>query len=164
MNMKHTKKLVHGFTAIEYVAIVAAIAIATIAVVSASSGFFSSSKKNSAILEVSKIVNAAKLYRIANNDYSAIGIDTMAEDGYDIEPFTDGVAENAYGLDVDIDPVSGNADALMMYDTDGDAACASLKSRYGESADGIATAFCAAGNATTGTVASNGPRLLLTVE
>ncbi len=161
--MKHSNRM-NGFTAIEYVAIVAAIAIATIAVVSASSGFFSSSKKNSAILEVSKIVNAAKLYRIANNDYAAIAIDTMADDGYDIEPFTDGVAENAYGLNVDIAPVAANSDALMMYDTDGDAACASLKSRYGESADGIASAFCAADTATTGTTTSTGPRLLLTIE
>lgn len=153
-----------GFTAIEYVAIVAAIAIATIAVVSASSGFFSSSKKNSAILEVSKIVNAAKLYRIANNNYAAIAIDAMAADGYDIEPFTDGLAENAYGLDVDIDPVAANADALLKYDTDADASCASLKARYGESADGISTAFCAAAGATTGTTTSTGPRLLLTIE
>ena len=162
--MIYKKASIQGFTAIEYVAIVAAIAIATIAVVSASSGFFSSSKKNSAILEVSKIVNAAKLYRIANNDYSGIAMDEMASNGYDIEPFTDGIAENAYGLNVDVDPTAGNADALMKYDTDGNAACASLKSRYGESADGVASAFCAATNATTGTNASIGPRLLLTIE
>lgn len=162
--MKHKTYSVNGFTAIEYVAIVAAIAIATIAVVSASSGFFSSSKKNSAILEVSKIVNAAKLYRIANNNYASIAIDTMVDDGYDIEPFTDGLGENAYGLDVDIDPVSANADALMTYDTDGDASCASLKARYGESADGISSAFCAAAAATTGSATSTGPRLLLTIE
>ena len=162
--MKYTHQSQSGFTAIEYVAIVAAIAIATIAVVSASSGFFSSSKKNSAILEVSKIVNAAKLYRIANNNYASIAIDAMAQDGYDIEPFTDGVAENAYGLNVDIDPISANADALLTYDTDEDSSCASLKARYGESADGISSAFCAASGATTGSATSTGPRLLLTIE
>ncbi len=155
---------VKGFTAIEYVAIVAAIAIATIAVVSASSGFFSSSKKNSAILEVSKLVNAAKLYRIANNDYSAITVEQMVLSGYDIEPFTNGVAENAYGLNTALASVSSGADALLTYDTDGDAACASLRARYGQSADGVASAFCAASTATSGDASSTGPRLLLTIE
>lgn len=131
-----------GFTAIEYVAIVAAIAIATIAVVSASSGFFSSSKKNTAILEVSKVVNAAKLYRIANNDYNGITIQAMVNSGYDIEPFTDGVGENAYGANVAIVSAASDQDATLTYATDSASACASLDSRFGDAADGISASAC----------------------
>ncbi|MEO0367211.1 MAG: hypothetical protein AAF197_00340 [Pseudomonadota bacterium] len=162
--MKTIYKNNQGFTAIEYVAIVAAIAIATIAVVSASSGFFSSSKKNSAILEVSKIVNAAKLYRIANNDYTSITVQQLVSEGYDVEPFTDGDDENAYGLDVDLTSINANADVRLTYDTDSNAACASLKARYGESADGITTAFCDVITSTTGSATSTGPRLIAVVE
>ena len=164
--MKTTNfKTMRGFTAIEYVAIVAAIAIATIAVVSASSGFFGSSKKNSAILEVSKLVNAAKLYRISNNNYASITVEEMSDNGYDIEPFTNGTGENAYGADASMAPTNANTQAVLLYTTDEDSACASLKARYGESADGVASAFCIAASANSGgSATSTGPRLILTIN
>ena len=136
-------KSAFGFTAIEYVAIVAAIAIATVAVVTASSGFFSSSNKNSALLEMSKLTSASRMYRIANNDYTGITVAALANGGYDVDPFTAANLSNVYGNNVTIAAVAGNATATITYITDSATACASLVARF-SNADGVNAAACGA--------------------
>jgi len=138
-----------GFTAIEYVAIVAAIAIATIAILGASTGFFGSSKKNIATLEVSQVFNATKQYRIANNTMTGVSMANLASGGYDIGSLDGTAGENAYGQDITV-AVNGSdaATADITYGTDDATACASLVTRWGTT-DGVSSAACTGTPATT---------------
>ena len=85
--------------------------------------------------EVIKVMAAAQAYRAApanQGSLSGIGITALVTDGYNVRPFTDGTAENTYGLNIVI-AASGTpagSDALLTYQTGIQADCLQLIERF----------------------------------
>ncbi len=131
-----------GFTAIEYVAIVAVIAIATIGIIAATGGFFGSNKKNTASLEATQVINGAKAWRTANNTMTGISMTALDTGGYDIGRLDGTAGENSYGQSITVAVNAGNsAIADFTYGTDDPSACAALVTRLSQM-DGVSAAAC----------------------
>lgn len=84
-----------------------------------------------AYAEIVRVKTAAEAYRSAPaqaGSYADISVEELADNGYNVEPFTDGEAENVYGLDVGIES-DGDVDATITYEFDVEADCEQLVDR-----------------------------------
>ena len=103
--------------------------------------------------EIIKVMAAAQAYRSApanQGSLAGVTVTALVTDGYNVRPFTDGLDENAYGLDITIiqfgTPVG--SDAQMTYETGIQADCLQLIERF-TNAPGIkGTPTCATGTLT----------------
>ncbi len=84
-----------------------------------------------AYAEVVRVKTAAEAYRSAPaqaGSYADISVEELADNGYNIEPFTDGDGENVYGLDVEV-ASKADVDATITYEFDVEADCEQLVDR-----------------------------------
>ena len=139
-----------GYSFIEIGIGISVAAILLVSGIQAGVGYFAEVTLNKATNEGSKIVAAMRVYQANTGSYAGMSMTVLSENGYGVEPFSDGAGENAYGLDVDVDPAASNQDGAMVFSTDTAAHCLQFVSRI-RNLDGVKSASCATANATVTT-------------
>ena len=84
-----------------------------------------------AYAEIVRVKTAAEAYRSASaqaGSYKGVTVKVLADNGYNVEPFTDGEDENVYGLDVRVVSKS-DVDATITYEFSVEADCEQLVDR-----------------------------------
>lgn len=97
-----------------------------------------------AYAEIVRVKTAAEAYRSAPaqaGSYAGIGVEELADSGYNVEPFTDGSDENVYGLDVAVASTS-DVDATITYQFDVEADCEQLVDRLTDAVGVKGTPAC----------------------
>lgn len=86
-------------------------------------------RTSQAFQEINELVLAAVEYRAVEGDYTDISIEDLVDNGYRLQAYTDGVGENVYGEDIDIDPADSNGNADVEYTFDTQESCEQIESR-----------------------------------
>ena len=137
-----------GYSLMEMLIVFAVIAIA-VGFVSVIGGTLGSGQKvNNAFSEITMIKAAAESYRRAPARlglFTGLSITALSTRGYNVEPFTTGTNQNAYGLSVTAAPAASAADATIVYTTDEAADCLNLVDRLSTLPGIKTTPTCAAG-------------------
>ncbi|MDE0190151.1 MAG: type II secretion system protein [Gammaproteobacteria bacterium] len=97
-----------------------------------------------AYAEIVRVKTAAEAYRSAPaqaGSYAGISVEVLADNGYNVEPFTDGADENVYGLDVAV-ASSSDVDASITYQFDVEADCEQLVDRLTDAVGVKGTPAC----------------------
>ena len=97
-----------------------------------------------AYAEIVRVKTAAEAYRSApaqGGSYANISVEELADNGYNVEPFTDGADENVYGLDVTVVSAS-DVDATITYQFDVEADCEQLVDRLTDAVGVKTTPAC----------------------
>lgn len=85
-----------------------------------------------AYAEIIRLKTAAEAYRSApaqGGSFASVTVQVLANNGYNVEPFDDGTAENVYGLNAVVVPKASGADAEVTYQFDVQADCEQLVDR-----------------------------------
>ena len=131
-----------GFTLVELGIYLAVLAVVGAFVVSQWGNINSGLRVERAYAELERVKTAAEAYRVAAANgglYTAITIEELSDNGYNVEPFTDGVNENTYGLTVTIAAAGTPAgtDATLTYGLDSEEDCNQMIQRFDDSVTGI---------------------------
>lgn len=146
--MRRTKQ---GFTLIELLIYVGVLASAGVFIVTQFSNVTSGSNLERAFTEIEKVRIAAQAYRAAprrQGSYNAISMTQLSVQGYNVRPFTSGVAQNAYGKNITIAAAASGADATIVYQTGENQDCQQLLERYTNSIGVKTPLACATTNLT----------------
>ena len=130
--MKGSRRI-KGFTLLELGIFVAVLAIVGAAIAVNWGGVQSGIRVERAYSEVERIKTAAATYRGTSAQrglYTNLAVQRLSDRGYNVEPFTSGTSQNAYGLTVAIAPAVGATDATLTYQLDNDDDCNQLIDRY----------------------------------
>ncbi len=136
-----------GLTILELLTYVTVLAIAGVFIAAQADNIQSGTQVERAYAEIDKVKNAALAYRDLNvGDFGSISMTNLSTDGYNIDPFSDGLLENTYGLDVTITQnTTNNSQADLVYDFPHSKDCNQLKLRFDPATDQlIDSATCAA--------------------
>ena len=128
---KTSTKAERGVTLPEMGLYVGLLAIVGLFVVGQWGNIQSGVRTEHAYAEVVRVKTAAEAYRSApaqGGSYADVSLEALAENGYNVEPFTDGDDENVYGLDTDV-ASKGDVDATITYEFDDEADCEQLVDR-----------------------------------
>ena len=92
---------------------------------------FSGQRLNQAQSELNQLLIAGEKYRNTNGAYGGTGVTNVSfqrlrDRAYGMSSYTDGVGENAYGLNMTIASASSGAQATITYQTDTTEACQQL--------------------------------------
>ena len=133
-----------GFTLVELGIYLAVLAVVGAFVVTQWGNINSGLRVERAYAELERVKTAAEAYRSAAANaglYTAISITNLSDNGYNVEPFTDGDDENTYGLDVVIVAAGTPAgtDATLTYNFDNEEDCNQMIQRFDDSVTGIKT-------------------------
>lgn len=142
--MNHSRDEEAGLTLPELLIYVAILTTISIFVAGQFGNITDSTSVNQAHLEIEKVRGAARSFRSTpgRGDYTGVTIAVLANNGYSIAPFTDGLSENVYDRTISIAPTSSNEDAVITYVTDEDAACNQLIERYTGQGGIVGTPVC----------------------
>ena len=133
-----------GFTLVELGIYLAVLAVVGAFVVTQWGNINSGLRVERAYAELERVKTAAEAYRSAAANaglYTAISVTNLSDNGYNVEPFTDGDDENTYGLDVAIVAAGTPAgtDATLTYNFDNEEDCNQMIQRFDDSVTGIKT-------------------------
>lgn len=120
-----------GVTLPEMGLYVGLLAIVSLFVVGQWGNIQSGVRTEQAYAEVVRLKTAAEAYRSAPSQaglYTGVSVEVLADNGYNVEPFTTGTGQNVYGLDAALAP-KGTADATVTYEFDVEADCEQLVDR-----------------------------------
>lgn len=120
-----------GFSLVEALAVLAVGAIVIAFAIPKIQEMFFNTNVEQAYSEVVDLVIAAQKFRSVNNDYNTITVTVLKNGGYGLQKYTDGVEENAYGLDITIAGKNSDADAVITYEFDAEEACEQIEARVG---------------------------------
>lgn len=131
--MNRIRKTEDGFTIIELLIYVGVLAAFGLFLANQFGNVFTGTNLERAYAEIEKVRLASNAYRSSPRHqglYTNITVTVLAEQGYNVLPFTTGENENTYGLTVAVVSAAGDADATLTYITDEPAACQQLVNRY----------------------------------
>lgn len=142
-----------GLTLVELAIYVAVLAGVAIFAATQFGAITSATQVERAYSEVARVKAAAEAYRAAPAHvglFAGISIQQLSDDGYNVEPFTTGTAQNAYGLNVTVAGAGAPAgsDATITYVTGVNADCLQLVDRFTNTAGVRGVPTCAAGTLT----------------
>lgn len=119
-----------GISLVELLTWLAVAAIVGGVAVSKFTNILGGTRIEQATSELNELIIAGQSWRRLNGDYTGITVEALVDGGYNLQSYTDGTGENAYGEDIAIAVSAGGADdGLITYTTDGEAACEQLKTR-----------------------------------
>jgi len=122
-----------GFSLVELLVVLGIVALAAVFVANLAGTAESAQKVDRAFTELRIVKNAAQSYRTSpaqRGQFTNISITQLATRGYNVEPFTTGTNENAYGLTITVAPAAAGADGTITYATDNAADCNQLIDRW----------------------------------
>lgn len=122
-----------GITLMELLVYAAILAVVAMGILASTSNVFSGQRVEEATREIERVKLAAEAFRRAPAQaglYTGITVTILANRGYNVEPFTTGTNQNAYGLTTTIAPAASNTDATLTYAFDNAEDCAQMIDRY----------------------------------
>lgn len=139
-----------GYSIVELLVVLGIVAAALIFVANMAGGAASGQQVEQAFSEQQMVKNAAHNWRRAPanaGSYTGITMSALSTNGYNVEPFTNGTNQNAYGMTVAIAAAGtpAGADATITYTTDDAADCQQMIQRWTNIAGVKGTPTCAAG-------------------
>ena len=137
-----------GFTLIELLIFLGVLAVVGVWVATQGSNVFSASKTERAVQQIEAITDAAESYRHLPSQrglYTGISITILDSLGYPLEPLTNGVNQNVYGLSTGI-TTSGATNASLSYDTHSADDCNQLRLRFINQSNLAGAPVCAGNN------------------
>ena len=135
-----------GFSLMELIIVLGVIAVAGAFIAVFAGGATSGERIRAGNSEIEGVVRAAQTYRRSPAQrglFTNITIQRLSDRGYNVEPFTSGTNENAFGLTITIAPAAGGADATLTYATDSTADCNQMIDRWTNIAGIKGTPTCA---------------------
>ena len=135
--MQPTKTNKRGFTLIELLIFLGVLAVVGAWVATQGSNVISGSRTESAIQQIDSIMRAAESYKNTSNQagsYRNVSLKELTQLGYKLQPLTDGVNQNTYGLSTTITSTDNGNTAQLEYFTLNAPDCEQLRIRLGERA------------------------------
>lgn len=90
-------------------------------------------KRERAYAEIEKVRGAAQAFRTSPKragSFTGVTIAVLATQGYNVNPLTTGLAENAYGKNITLIAASSGTDATLTYQTANNEDCLQLTERF----------------------------------
>ncbi len=122
-----------GFSLVELLVYAAIVAVSAVFIANQFDNLRAGGAIERAYAEIEKVRSAAISYRNSprrSGSYADITITLLANQGYNVRPFTDGENENTYGRSITLASADSGADATLTYETDSSEACGQLIERY----------------------------------
>ena len=146
-----SKRNQSGLTIVEVAVVLGIAAVLAVFVAALASSVTSGQRVEQAFTEIQMLKTAAETYRRSpaqRGAFTNITIQRLSDRGYNVEPFTSGVNQNAFGMTIAIVPTAGGADAEITYELDNPEDCLQLVDRWSNIAGVKGTPACASNELT----------------